>query len=170
MLQGIVTNLSSSSNNNNNNSNGNGSGNNNNFDKKVTIQEIGQETLEREMSREKLQKFESSNQVEEKSERSEAPTIIKVQVEPKLVENSTKPKTFSSLKSSTVEEKSSTKGKNVESPKVAVRHVPIRLDDGKIVQTDPDETVEIRCVSFCVDTSSCSSCIIIYFKMYHFFN
>ena len=36
------------------------------------------------------------------------------------------------------------KAKFVDAPKVSVRHVPIRLDDGKVIQRDPDEKVEIR--------------------------
>ena len=34
--------------------------------------------------------------------------------------------------------------KFVETPKASVRHVPIRLDDGKVIQRDPDEKMEIR--------------------------
>ena len=140
--------VSSVNNNHNNNNHSNSSNNNNNFDRKVTIQEIGQETLEREMSRERQQKLESPKKVEEKFENSESSKHIKVQIEPQqFVEISTKPKTFSNKmkldeKSSNFDQKGSTK--KVESPNVSVRHVPIRLDDGKIIQRDPDETMEIR--------------------------
>ena len=100
------------------------------------------------MSRERQQKLESPKKVEEKFENSESSKHIKVQIEPQqFVEISTKPKTFSNKmkldeKSSNFDQKGSTK--KVESPNVSVRHVPIRLDDGKIIQRDPDETMEIR--------------------------
>jgi hypothetical protein len=164
IFQGIVTNLSSNNNNNHNNNN-----NVDNVNNKLTIQEIGQETLEREMSREKM------------DPNFEVPTKIKVQIEQPKIERSKdftnveKSKIFGNVeKSSTTSnveksksfvnvEKSTTsniekstkkdetkvnpnlmKSKFFESPKVSVRHVPIRLDDGKVIQRDPDETMEIR--------------------------
>ena len=100
------------------------------------------------MSKEKLQKFESPKMIEEeKFENFDAPIKIKVQIEePKISE---KPKTFSTFESPKkmkLDEKSPKKSSKSfdQSPKVSVRHVPIRLDDGKIIQRDSDETMEIR--------------------------
>ena len=124
---------------------------------KLTIQEIGQETLEREMSREKQQKPNVTENVE---------TVkagpVKVQIETPRAEHSFKvdPVHLSPQKINLKEEikkvsppKDTTpksvpkftenaKPKFVENPKV--RHVPIRLDDGKVIQREPDEKVEIR--------------------------
>jgi hypothetical protein len=166
--QGIVTSLS-----NNNN-------NNNNIHNKLTIQEIGQETLEREMSREKQTKIDPSNvdkPTKIDSPNVENPTKIKVQVEhhfPHVASKSTKSDSTvesssnvtSSYKTTSTTSSPSTKiftdeikvhakemskqnvspsTKFVETPsKVSVRHVPIRLDDGKVIQRDPDEKMEIR--------------------------
>ena len=140
------------SNNNNNNNN------NNNISNKLTIQEIGQETLEREISREKQQK----QNVTEKLMPTKNVETVKVQIETPRAEHSFKvdPVHLSPQKINLKEEikkvsppKDTTpksvpkftenaKPKFVENPKV--RHVPIRLDDGKVIQREPDEKVEIR--------------------------
>jgi hypothetical protein len=151
-FKAIVTSLPNVNNNNcfGGNSNSGYSNNNNinnNLDKKVTIQEIGQETLEREMSREKQQKFESSKV--ESSKRMESPTKIQVHVESHNPDNSPKAKTFRKVEPPTLPEmsESSTKSSTTRpkaSESLKVRHVPIQLEDGKIVRHDPDETMEIR--------------------------
>jgi hypothetical protein len=146
ILQGIVTNLS----NNNNN-------NNNNTSSKLTIQEIGQETLEREMSKEKQQKVNLS----EKNIPTKNVETVKVQIERPREEHSIKVDSILSPQKINLKEEIKTvptskdttpksvpkfaenaKAKFVENPKV--RHVPIRLDDGKVIQREPDEKVEIR--------------------------